>query len=75
MGIMILTAMLGTTTSARAVSIAVCIEGWFFAAIHMFQALQDRGIAGTGAMYLALVFMSLIAFLANVEVRKKKEKY
>ena len=75
LGIMILTAMLGTTQSARQVSIAVCIEGWVFAAIHMFQALQDRGIAGEASMYLALVFMTLIAFLANVEVRKKKEKY
>ena len=73
--IMMLTAMLGGAASARAVSVAVCIEGWLFQAMHFFQAMEDRGIAGEAAVWTALVLMTAIAIAANIEVRKKKERY
>lgn len=74
LGIMLLTAMLAGATHARQVVFVMAIEGWMFFVIGMFQGLVDRGVAENTIVF-ALIVITVMGVVANMEVRKKREKY
>jgi PKD repeat protein len=73
-GIMAFTLMLAGAAHARQVLVIVCIQGWIFDAMHWFDSLVARGVPHVSVIG-ALGVATIIAILANVEMRKKKEKY
>lgn len=74
LGMMMITAMLAGATHARQIVFVVCIEGWFFYFIGWFDSLLHRGVS-EASLLLALILITVMAVLANWEIRKKREKY
>ena len=74
MGMLMFTLMLAGAAHVRPILFLVCIEGWVFDAMHWFDSLVTRGVPHE-SIWLALTIATVMAILANFEVRKKKEKY
>jgi hypothetical protein len=74
MGIMLFTAMLGGASNAKQVAFVVCIEGWVFYSMHWYDSLIARGVPAE-VISMALLIATVFAFVANMGVRKRKEKY
>jgi PKD repeat protein len=74
LGMVLFTAMLAGATHARQINFVIVIELVFFYTFHWFQAMIDRGVPET-SIIIAIGLVAVVAIAANVEVRKKREKY
>lgn len=73
-GIMMFTVLMGGAAHSRQIVFVMAVEGWIFYAMHWFQSLIDRGVP-EGNVILALTLVTILGIAANIEIRKKKEKY
>jgi hypothetical protein len=75
LGLIFLTAMSGGILVGRPIAIVACFEMWIFYAWGWFQPMILRGMATDVSLVLAMTLATVIAIAANMEIRKKKEKY